>query len=465
MPSKLTSAVHLLFIVPGLFTFPAKAQSGFTIYDPQTLNSSLGAECINALTAKFDCVPFVRKFMQLGYRKSLGDKSLTDSVCTSACATSLKSWFDGVSQKCLGMLLNPDGSDLTKFGGYMWAGFNETCVKDPRSKQYCNGTNSIQKPSFTGHFLTFPTDLMLNFTVVDTIAKMPRDELCHICHIRRLAMMQSSRYSIYDAIYKEQLEYVYAQCGKSGPTDVLPPLIPKPPKAVPFCVTGKRYTTTKFDSCESIANATGVSGASIYMGNQEFIRDCHDIEPGLTLCVPLPCRTYYIRQTDTCASIEASLNLDGDLLQRYNSWLTYDCSNLQSATDFYGKIICVSPQGGTFTGTATPPSSTGEPPLLDGYTRNPVPPPAGSTVAAGTTRNCGRWHVVDREETCSMICIRNGITAALFRTVNPSLSEENCTATLVPHTALCVGPTYSWNTTAVMTSSTQVPTASSVSIA
>lgn len=289
-------------------------------------------------------------------------------------------------------------------------------------------------------------DIITNFTLVDDYTQMPQIELCHTCNIRRLAFMQSSQYSIYDGFYKVELEYVYSKCGVSGPTDIPPPLTVGDPPAAPYCVTGKRYTTVAGNTCESISSKTSVSSAALYMGNQELVKDCGNVTAGLSLCVPITCQIYRVQPQDTCLSIEASLNLESDILRNYNSWLTWDCQNLQPATDFYGKNICVSPQGGTFTGTAkpNPPLPTGG---SGGYTDIAVPPPQGATVAPGTTLNCGRWYVVAIEDTCGSICVRAGVTISMLKMVNPSVDTAACSLSLRPGTALCTGPTYRWNVT------------------
>lgn len=108
------------------------ANAQFSIYEPAYLDDELGDRCIEALTAQIDCSPFVEEFQRLSYRGDL-DVELTDSICTADCSFSLKSWFDAVS-----------GGIATRYGGYMWAGFNETCVKDPRPPHaYCNSKYRI----------------------------------------------------------------------------------------------------------------------------------------------------------------------------------------------------------------------------------------------------------------------------------------------------------------------------------
>ncbi|KAF2743764.1 carbohydrate-binding module family 50 protein [Sporormia fimetaria CBS 119925] len=406
--------------------------AAFTIYSADELDVTLGDVCIKALSGDINCISYVQTFMMPKYHGSLEDVQTTDSVCTTDCSASLSSWFKSVSTSCAGKTLG--GAVPMKFGGYMWAGFNETCVKDPKTKQYCN-------------------DIIANFTLVDTIQEMPKEELCHTCHVRRLAIMQASQYSVYDSFYKEQLEYVNAQCNLKNPTDIPPPLDPPAPTPTPYCLTNKRYTTKQGDTCEAIANASSVSAAALYMGNQALIPDCHDIDAGVNLCLPLTCQTYHIQPTDTCTSIERALGIPYGKVRAYNSWLRLDCSNLHQSTDFYGKVICASPQGGTFTGTFPAPRPTSNPgEITDGNTRTPVAPPNGATVADGTTLNCGKWHVVETGDTCSAICIQEGITANLFWMVNPSLVEgEGCTGSLGMGKALCVGPTYAWNTTVLPT--------------
>jgi len=44
---------------------------------------------------------------------------------------------ESVSTKCAGKTVN--GAIPTKHGDYIWAGYNETCVRDPKTKEYCNG--------------------------------------------------------------------------------------------------------------------------------------------------------------------------------------------------------------------------------------------------------------------------------------------------------------------------------------
>lgn len=166
--------------------------------------------------------------------------------------------------------------------------------------------------------------------------------------------------------------------------------------------------------------------AALYMGNQALLPDCLDIDAGILLCVPLGCETYRVTSVDT-----------------------------RTTTDFYGKLIYVSPQGGTHTSTLPTSGPTPSTDRGDGYMPSPVAPPEGADVAEGTTTNCGKWHTVEAGDTCSTICLQSGITIRLYA-VNPSLDSEGCTLSLHPGTAICVGPTYTWNMTARISTATMV---------
>ena len=284
---------------------------------------------------------------------------------------------------------------------------------------------------------------------------MPMAELCSTCFIRRLAIMQSSQYSIYNDFFKSQLEYAYKQCKQSGPTDILPPLTPPVTPATEPCLTGGIYTTKDGDTCESVGNSTNTAGWAVYMANQDMLTRCNDLSGGMALCLPLTCDTYYLGVNDTCDSIETSLQIEDNSLLKLNPWLLPDCSNLKDATDFYGKNICVSPQGEIFNATWLPPSPTPNPNAGDGYASSITHPPAGARVAIGTTLKCGRWYVVKDDDTCSTICVPNRIDIHLFLDVNPSLQKGNCSSDLVVGTAVCVGPVYGWNSTDTSTPSSQ----------
>jgi hypothetical protein len=304
------TGIWTAFVVLLLATQVVHGQDGFILYNATFLDDALGSDCINALTAPISCDLYVQTFTQPDYRGSLGDKTATDKVCSATCSGSLQGYFNDVTTKCGSKTL--DYALPNRLGGYLWYGFNETCVKDPKTKNYCN-------------------DIIANFTVVANYKLMPQAELCSTCHVRRISMMQASPYSFYNAYYKGLLTYMYSACNLTGATDIPPSIVALPADPAPYCVSGKRYTTLQNDTCEAIANAMGAASAALYMGNQALLPDCMRITAGISVCVPLTCNTYYLAANDTCASIEHAVGLDFGQVRNFNQWLSYDCSNLQTA--------------------------------------------------------------------------------------------------------------------------------------
>lgn len=65
-------------------------------------NQNVPETCKTALSAKILCDFWVSMFEEPGYRGTLGNKTLTDSVGCSGCGMSLQSWFDNVHAGCQG---------------------------------------------------------------------------------------------------------------------------------------------------------------------------------------------------------------------------------------------------------------------------------------------------------------------------------------------------------------------------
>ncbi|KAM5379429.1 hypothetical protein ACJZ2D_004127 [Fusarium nematophilum] len=70
------------------------------------------------------------------YRGPLDDTEKTDSVCDKGCGNSLRKWFNTVAEACDGHKL--DGTVPMLMGGNIWAGYNETCLLDKKTGEYCN---------------------------------------------------------------------------------------------------------------------------------------------------------------------------------------------------------------------------------------------------------------------------------------------------------------------------------------
>ena len=115
---------------------------GYQVWTPGMLEflhleMILPPTCISALTEVIRCDPLTKEFMIPKMRGSPGDKNKTDSVCDAGCGQDLKKYFDGVTIACAGYQIS-DALPAMR-GGRIWAGYNETCLKNPTTGQYCNG--------------------------------------------------------------------------------------------------------------------------------------------------------------------------------------------------------------------------------------------------------------------------------------------------------------------------------------
>ncbi|KAJ5710984.1 hypothetical protein N7488_005140 [Penicillium malachiteum] len=362
--------------------------------------------------------------------------------CTSGSVTCPVAWgvriMDSSTVYLLGAGYNVSDSAATKYGGQVWSGWNETCLKDTTTGEYCNA--------------------------VDFLEDMPKSELCSFCFVERLEMMQRSSYSFYDEGFQDELETVNTQCGLSVDTS-MPPSLDAPPEFLPdpICVSNQTHHTVSGDTCDSIGLKYNVSSAALVMANNRQLVICDNLTPDMDLCLLMSCAsTYTLQSNDTCTSIETSGDQEIGDVRKYNSWVEWDCSNLQSSTDFWGHVICLGTQGGTYNATAPVPGVTLAPEQNTGYSNLRVAPPSNATVAEGTTLKCGVWHVAAKGETCAQICVQESITSALFVEVNPSLTSSNCSDGLVVGNAYCVGPNSGWSISSNSTTSISTPGSSSL---
>ncbi|KAL4756197.1 pectin lyase-like protein [Aspergillus foveolatus] len=412
---------------------------GFRVYSPGSpMIDGLTDTCQTALTQTIKCHTKLRGWQRPTMRRSLGNATLTDEICDAGCGRALRAYYEAVTAACQGQNFTvPAGVTFPeRAGGTIWTAYNETCLKDPSTNEYC-------------------TDVISAFTPTETFEEMPHDELCSPCYIGLHKMMQNSPYSVYHDPFqseylKARLEYIYSQCDiGDGPSDV------KDPQYIPIeegpisCFTDVTYTTKEADTCDSIALSYSIASAALQSANSEMITNCTAVKPNLELCIPLTCdRLYVLDDADSCDSIELSADVRLGSVRAYNPWVNYFCDNLASTVWIHGRILCLSPQGGLYNVSNPIPGVVVAPSGSTGYSSRVVAPPEGSTVAEGTTPYCGKWYTVSSSnETCAAVCSATGITAGMFREVNPSLAGgavEDCTALLQVGVTYCVAPIYGW---------------------
>ncbi|KAG5654983.1 hypothetical protein KAF25_011014 [Fusarium avenaceum] len=326
-----------------------RAFPGFLIHRPDdVIEFGIPESCQTALTQRVLCDWDVSDFTQPKYRESLESKSKTDLICDTGYRESLRSWFNTVELACRGYTLG--GAVPMLWAGYMWAGYNETCLKDSSGK-YCN-------------------DVISKFISVSDYTKMPREEMCSTCYVKRLAMMQASPYSIYDDYYERQFQYICTKFGLKGNTTVPNSLTPELEDISLDCGT---------DECAAYHQL-------LFIVNQYRLPNCSAdavIGPGTKLCMPAKCdRVHQLRTEEDCHLLESNTTnklLEGDV-QLYNKPVVgYNCINLQDFTAAYGNIIYFGPEFEQ-NNTSSNSTDTTTPQPFNPYTYDKIAPPTGAKV-------------------------------------------------------------------------------------
>ncbi|KAH7163648.1 hypothetical protein DER46DRAFT_625780 [Fusarium sp. MPI-SDFR-AT-0072] len=134
--------------------------------------------CQNALTA----------LIKPSYHGVLPNEVDVESVCDKGCAQAMSDWRSAVDTYC-GNATWHNGAAAGVLGSFT----------DKKTGNNCN-------------------DVIYNFTVSETVDKMPTNELCSDCYISRLKMMQSTPFSYYnrDSFYEDALKKAVKQCSLSN---------------------------------------------------------------------------------------------------------------------------------------------------------------------------------------------------------------------------------------------------------
>ncbi|EXA35123.1 hypothetical protein FOVG_13894 [Fusarium oxysporum f. sp. pisi HDV247] len=204
-----------------------------------------------------------------------------------------------------------------------------------------------------------------------------------------------------------------------------------------FCLSDVKYVTQSGDTSDSLALKYSVSSAAIFIGNPDIL-DCNDIDPGVSIYLPLQCSTYKLETDDTCMSVAIATGLQPDTIRLLNPWIHELCGNIQTATETLGRVICTTTPGGKYEHDV---NSTNSDPAYSEYADKSVSPPKGATIAQGTTEYCGRWYTVQKGDDCARVLVQHHISLLLFTSANPSVSQDTCSSDLILGQTYCVGPT------------------------
>lgn len=130
--------------------------TGFQLITNKQLlqDSTLSSTCQQVLQQTIGCDDYVAGLGDKTYHGSLGDPTLTNSVCTATCEKALVTTRRRISGACAS---TPDiipGYPVISLIESVITGWNETCLKDTATGKYCNGMCKLVKISFLRCILT-----------------------------------------------------------------------------------------------------------------------------------------------------------------------------------------------------------------------------------------------------------------------------------------------------------------------
>ncbi|KLO95099.1 uncharacterized protein FFB20_01408 [Fusarium fujikuroi] len=201
---------------------------------------------------------------------------------------------------------------------------------------------------------------------------------------------------------------------------------PPPP---PVACLSHVHVSTANDTCESLALEYSVSSAEIFINNPDILQ-CDDMVEDVPICLPFQCNTYQVKENDTCASVSESLGITIKDFISLNPW-----SSGGAYKDFpFGKLVCSTPSDGHYNRTINKSD-----PADSNSADEVVPRPENADPVANP--ECGRWYTVEEGDDCRSVLGQHDMSLSLFTAANPSVSASNCTMSLIPGQAYCVGPT------------------------
>lgn len=123
--------------------------TGYYLYsspNSDDLLDTVSSTCKTAMTRLIECADETYSFLQPAWPQAYANDTLADMVCDSSCELSIKTWYDDVTTYCNQFDTKQDVMNYR--GGILWAGWNQTCLKDPDSESYCGSVCSFLERSW-----------------------------------------------------------------------------------------------------------------------------------------------------------------------------------------------------------------------------------------------------------------------------------------------------------------------------
>lgn len=169
------------------------------------------------------------------------------------------------------------------------------------------------------------------------------------------------------------------------------------------CPSKKHYTVIKGDTCQTIAEKEEVATDPIMVLNG-LNAQCTDLQLGASICVPVACPTYKVKQGDTCNSIAAANGISTADFFLYNPSINKDCDDMLAGLNY-----CIGP--------------------------NAMAPAAGAKKMRRETCVSGKKHKVVEGDTCEVVAEKNSVPTEEIITVNNLNSQ--CT-NLILGSTICL---------------------------
>lgn len=107
----------------------------------------LDSACESSLYTNISCDAAASALLAPGYLGSFDNSTLTESVCSTSCETSIGNLADKIAEACADTPNLVDGVPFKGIIDTLWGNWNQSCFTDPDTGENCNG--KIQTPKTT----------------------------------------------------------------------------------------------------------------------------------------------------------------------------------------------------------------------------------------------------------------------------------------------------------------------------
>ena len=138
MPHQIGSIIWMLLGAMVAAEFAILPNGTFT----NTTDLDISANCVSAAQATVACDPYLN-ILSSGNLIVNMNNTILDALCTASCGSSLASYHHKVIDACKSDPEPWQGIPVQFYGDVVWSTYNQTCLKDPKSGEYCSGQDSV----------------------------------------------------------------------------------------------------------------------------------------------------------------------------------------------------------------------------------------------------------------------------------------------------------------------------------